>query len=118
MATAVTTPQANAVDESKLHAFMGKMVGDMGAALSGALVLIGDKLGLYKALADGGAATPDELARRTGTTERYVREWLAAQAASGYVDYDPATRRFSMAAEQAMALAASRARSMSPAPSS
>ena len=105
MATAVTTPQANAVDELKLHAFMGKMVGDMGAALSGALVLIGDKLGLYKALADGGAATPDELARRTGTTERYVREWLAAQAASGYVDYDPATRRFAMSAEQAMALA-------------
>jgi 2-polyprenyl-3-methyl-5-hydroxy-6-metoxy-1,4-benzoquinol methylase len=106
MATSVTTPQVNAVDEAKLHAFMGKMVGDMGAALSGALVLIGDKLGLYKALADGGAATADELARRTGTTERYVREWLAAQAASGYVDYDPAARRFGMSAEQAMALAA------------
>jgi SAM-dependent methyltransferase len=101
----MTTAQSVAFDEAKLHAFMGKMVGDMGAGLSGALVLIGDKLGLYKALAESGAATPDELARRTGTTERYVREWLAAQAASGYVDYDPATRRFSMSAEQAMALA-------------
>jgi SAM-dependent methyltransferase len=102
----MSTPQSVAADEAKLHAFMGKMVGDMGAALSGALVLIGDKLGLYKALADSGATTPEELARRTGTTERYVREWLAAQAASGYVDYDPASRRFSMSAEQAMALAA------------
>jgi hypothetical protein len=106
MTTSVTTSPSHAVDDSKLHAFMGKMVGDMGAALSGALVLIGDKLGLYKALADSGAATPEELARRTGTTERYVREWLAAQAASGYVDYDPATRRFAMSAERAMALAA------------
>jgi SAM-dependent methyltransferase len=102
----MSTPQSVAADEAKLHAFMGKMVGDMGAALSGALVLIGDKLGLYQALADGGAATPEELAGRTGTAERYVREWLAAQAASGYVDYDPATRRFSMSPEQAMALAA------------
>jgi SAM-dependent methyltransferase len=94
-----------AVDEAKLQAFMGKMVGDMGAAMSGALVVLGDKLGLYKALARGRPATAEELARRTGTTERYVREWLAAQAASGYVEYDPSTREFSMSAEQAMMLA-------------
>ena len=81
------------------------MVGDMSAAISGALVLIGDELGLYTALAEGGPARPDELARRTGTAERYVREWLAAQAASGYVDYDATRQLFSMTAEQAMALA-------------
>jgi hypothetical protein len=101
----MSTYQSTVVDEAKLQAFMGKMVGDMGSAMSGALVLIGDRLGLYKALAEGGPADSDELARRTGTTEWYVREWLAAQAASGYVEYDPASRRFSMTAEQAMALA-------------
>jgi SAM-dependent methyltransferase len=101
----MTSCQPAAVDTAKLQAFMGKMVGDMSAAISGALVLIGDKLGLYKSLAEDGAATPAELAGRTRTTERYVREWLAAQAASGYVDYDPASRRFSMTPEQAMALA-------------
>ncbi len=99
------TNETAAVDTARLQAFMGKMVGDMSTAISGALVLIGDKLGLYKSLAEGGAATPAELARRTGTAERYVREWLAAQAASGYVDYDPASGRFAMNPEQAMALA-------------
>ena len=82
------TNETAAVDTDRLHAFMGKMVGDMSAAMSGALVLIGDKLGLYKSLAEGGAATPAELAKRTGTAERYVREWLAAQAASGYYAND------------------------------
>jgi len=77
------TNETAAVDTARLQAFMGKMVGDMSSAISGALVLIGDKLGLYKSLAEGGAATPAELARRTGTAERYVREWLAAQAAFG-----------------------------------
>ncbi|HET8727996.1 MAG TPA: class I SAM-dependent methyltransferase [Alphaproteobacteria bacterium] len=91
--------------ETKLQEFMGRMVGDLSAAMSGALVLVGDRLGLYKALADGGAATPAELAGRTGTAERYVREWLSAQAASGYVDYDRETGRFSMSPEQRMALA-------------
>jgi hypothetical protein len=101
----MATPQPAAVDTAKLQDFMGKMVGDMGAALSGALVLIGDKLGLYRSLAEDGAATSAELAARTETAERYVREWLAAQAASGYVDYDKDTGRFSMTPEQAMALA-------------
>jgi SAM-dependent methyltransferase len=94
-----------ALDEAKLQEFMGKMVGDMGAAVGTALVLIGDKLGLYKALAEGGPQTSKQVAERTGTTERYVREWLAAQAASGYIEYDPETRMFSMTPEQAAVFA-------------
>src|SRR5512134_2317123 len=97
--------QQPAIDTDKLQAFMGKLVGDMGAAWSGVMVLIGERLGLFKALAEGGPATSAELAQRTGTAERYVREWLAAQAAAGYVEYSKATRRFSMTIEQAMALA-------------
>jgi SAM-dependent methyltransferase len=93
------------VDAEKLQAFMGKMVGDMGAAWSGVMVLIGERLGLFKALAEGGPATPAELAKRTGTAERYVREWLSALAAAGYVEYSKASRRFSMTVEQTMALA-------------
>ncbi|HYR95546.1 MAG TPA: hypothetical protein VEM57_02375, partial [Candidatus Binatus sp.] len=62
-----------ALDEAKLHEFVGKAVGDMGAALGAALVVIGDKLGLYKAMAGAGALTPGELAKRTGTAERYIR---------------------------------------------
>jgi SAM-dependent methyltransferase len=94
-----------AIDETKLQAFMGQFVQDLGAALSVATVMIGDKLGLYKAMADGSPVTPGELAERTGTEERYVREWLSSQAASGYVTYDPATQRFALAPEQALALA-------------
>ena len=93
------------LDNDKLHAFMGKMVGDMGAAMSGALVITGAKLGLYRALADMGPATSGELAERLGLSERYVREWLAAQAASGFVDYDENGHRFSMSPEQKLALA-------------
>ena len=95
-----------AADQTKLDAFIGKVVGDMGAALSAALVVLGDKLGLYKGLATAGPLTPGELASRTNTTERYVREWLNAQAASGYVQYDPASGRYSLTEEQAVALAA------------
>jgi hypothetical protein len=76
------------IDEKKLNDFLGKVVGDVGAAMSAALVVIGDKLGLYKAMAEAGPVAPADLARLTGTTERYVREWLNAQAASGYVAYD------------------------------
>jgi 2-polyprenyl-3-methyl-5-hydroxy-6-metoxy-1,4-benzoquinol methylase len=93
------------IDEKKLNDFMGKVVGDVGAAMSAALVVIGDKLGLYKAMAEAGPVSPGDLARLTGTTERYVREWLNAQAASGYVVYDAATTRFSLTPEQAFALA-------------
>ena len=72
-----------AVDEAKLNEFMGKAVGDMGAALNAALVLLGDELGLYKAMVGAGPMTADQLAKKTETFPRYVGEWLAAQAASG-----------------------------------
>lgn len=92
------------VNQEKLDRFLGTMITDMGAAMTAALVLIGDRLGLYKALA-AEPMTPAELARRTGTTERYVREWLSAQAAAGYVRYDPEARRFSLDPEQALVFA-------------
>jgi SAM-dependent methyltransferase len=92
------------MDEAKLNAFMGQVVGDMGAAIHAALIVIGDKLGFYKAMAGAGWVTPAELAKKTETTERYVREWLNANAASGYVAYDPATERFELPEEKAFAL--------------
>ncbi len=94
-----------APDMDKLNAFAGRMVGDLGSAMSAALVVLGDRLGLYKALAGHGPATSAELAGATGTHERYVREWLAAQAAAGYVDYDAAAGRYAMTPEQAMVFA-------------
>ena len=90
------------VDTDKLNAFMGKMVTDLGAAMNASLMLVGDKLGLYKTLAEKGPMNSSELAKATGTTERYVREWLAAQAASGYIEYDAASGKFSMTPEQNM----------------
>lgn len=93
------------IDEGRLHEFMGRAVGDIGATLHAALAVIGDKLGLYKALAADGPLTSQQLAERTDTAERYVREWLAAQAAGGYVVYDASTRRYHMTPEQAMAMA-------------
>ena len=93
------------IDQARLDEFMGRVVGDMGAALSAALVVIGDRLGLYRAMGDGGAVTASELAARTGTDERYVREWLSNQAAGGYVSYDPAHEQFSLSPEQSLALA-------------
>ena len=94
-----------AIDEHKLHELLGRAIVDFGGASISALVLIGDRLGLYRALADGGPATSSELAARTGTHERYVREWLNAQAASGYVTYEAATGRYSLTPEQALAFA-------------
>jgi len=99
------TPATTPIQQAKLEAFLGKVVGDLGAAMNTALVVIGDRLGLYKALAGAGPLTPGELAERTGTHERYVREWLCAQAAGGYVSYDAATKRFTLPPEQAAALA-------------
>jgi SAM-dependent methyltransferase len=96
---------ATEIDETKLQAFMGQFVQDLGAALSVATVVIGDKLGLYKAMSDGMPVTAGELAERTGTDDRYVREWLSSQAASGYVTYDGQTERFTLPPEQALALA-------------
>lgn len=92
-------------DSARLDAFVGKMLNDMGAVASGAMALIGDKLGLYKALAAAGPLAPAALAAQTGTAERYVREWLAAQAAAGYVEYRPEAGTYAMTAEQAMVLA-------------
>ncbi len=99
-----TTGTALQFDESKFMAFMGKAVGDMGAAMHGALVVVGDKLGLYKAMAGAGALSSAELAAKTNTHERYVREWLNANAASGFVTYDPATQKYELPPEQAFAL--------------
>lgn len=93
------------MNTTNLDEFMSKLLHDMGAAATGALVVIGDKLGLYKALAAGGPLSPAELAARTATAERYVREWLAAQAAAGYVQYQPEAGTYAMTAEQALALA-------------
>lgn len=89
------------LDMTKLEPLLGTIVNELGAAANAALVLTGDKLGLWKALAEGGPFTPAELAVRTGTLERYVREWLSAQAASGFVGYDAPTGRFSLSPEQA-----------------
>ncbi|MEO9191443.1 MAG: class I SAM-dependent methyltransferase [Acetobacteraceae bacterium] len=97
--------QAIPVDEARLNAFVGHMLGDLGAAMGASLVLVGDKLGLYKALAEAGPMSSTALAGRTATNERMVREWLAAQAAAGYVDYDPADDRYSLSPEQAMVFA-------------
>ena len=93
-----------AVDEQRLNAFLGKAVGDLGAAVSAVLVSIGDELGLYKALATG-PLTARELAAKAGANERYVREWLANQAAGGYVEYDAANETFFLSPEQALCLA-------------
>ena len=93
-----------AINETKLNDFMGRFVGDLGAVLHAATVVVGDQLGLYKRLAEG-PTDVESLARLTETDPRYLREWLSAQAASGYVQYDAATQRFSLSEEQAFALA-------------
>jgi SAM-dependent methyltransferase len=93
-----------AVDPTKLQDFVNKAIGDLGGALTAQLVAIGDRLGLYKALVAHGPATSTELAQRSKTNERYLREWLAAQAAAGYLNYDPTTQRYSLGEEQAEAL--------------
>ena len=94
-----------AIDGPRLEAFMGQAVVDLAAAFSAPLVRLGARLGLYRALAEGGPTTPTELAERTGTEPRMVREWLGNQAAGGYVTYDDATGRYSIPPEQAVALA-------------
>jgi 2-polyprenyl-3-methyl-5-hydroxy-6-metoxy-1,4-benzoquinol methylase len=99
-----TIEQPRELDLEKLEQFVFGAVGEVGATLNTALVVMGDKLGLYKALAGAGGLTPVELARRTGVTERYIREWLNAQAAGGYVEYDPASGTYTLPPEQAVAL--------------
>lgn len=93
------------LDMQKLEQLLGKMVTEIGAAANAALVIVGDKLGLYRALSAGGPMTAEALATATGTAPRYIREWLSAQAASGFVDYDPKAETFAMSAEQAAVLA-------------
>jgi 2-polyprenyl-3-methyl-5-hydroxy-6-metoxy-1,4-benzoquinol methylase len=92
------------LDTQRLEEFVGRFATDLGAVLHCATVLIGDRVGLYRAMADCHWLTAEELAERTGTHLRYVREWLAAQAASGYADYDPSSGRFRLTPEQAFAL--------------
>jgi 2-polyprenyl-3-methyl-5-hydroxy-6-metoxy-1,4-benzoquinol methylase len=93
-----------AVDQQKLHEFVGKFLGDVGAALNGPAVLIGEQLGLYKALAASGPSTSQGLAEKAGIPERYAREWLAGQAASGFVEFDAQGGRYWMTPEQTFAL--------------
>lgn len=99
-----TTTVNGAVDQSKLENFLGKVVGDFGACMSTVLAYMGDKLGLYKALAKFGPMNSKELSEKTKTTERYVREWLINQAAGGYVEYDEKSEKYFIPVEQAVAL--------------
>jgi 2-polyprenyl-3-methyl-5-hydroxy-6-metoxy-1,4-benzoquinol methylase len=103
-APAAPTPP-RAINPDKLNAFLNQAVGDMGAALHASVVLMGDRLGLFRAMKDGTPVTSQQLSERTGVRERYVREWLKANAASKYVDYDAATDTYSLNPEQAFALA-------------
>jgi SAM-dependent methyltransferase len=99
-----TLAQPATLDAQKLEQFVFRAVDEIGATLNTALVVMGDKLGLYCALAGAGALTPSELARRTDVSERYVREWLNAQAAGGYVEYEPASGTYTLPPEQTVAL--------------
>jgi len=100
METTTTTK----IDAKKVEAFLGRVVTDLGAALGITLSYLGDKIGLYKAMAYAGPLSAAELATKTGTNEIYVREWLINQAAGGYVDYDPSTGRYNLPDEHALAL--------------
>ena len=99
----MSTAEMPAINMDKLNTFVGQFVTDLGAAVHAGMVVIGEKLGLYKALAVG-PMTPAQLASRTLTDERYVREWLSSQAAGGYVTYDERAKKFSLSQEQAFAL--------------
>ena len=99
------TTAEQAIDENKLQDFMGKMVGDLGAGISSALVVTGQNLGLYQALEEYGPLTAVQLAERTGTAPRYILEWASNQAASGYIQYDPENSNFYLTPEQAAVFA-------------
>jgi len=100
----MATGSESAVDTDKLMQFVFRAVDEVGATLNAALVVMGDKLGWYRALADAGPLTPSELAARTGTAERYTREWLNAQAAGAFVEYDSVSGKYTLLAEQRVAL--------------
>lgn len=104
MAITTTPPPVSELDHDKLLGFVFRAVGEVGAFLNGALVVMGDQLGYYQALVDHGPLNAPQLARATGTDEHYAREWLNAQAAGDYIDYDPAQGLFSINAEHAAAL--------------
>jgi 2-polyprenyl-3-methyl-5-hydroxy-6-metoxy-1,4-benzoquinol methylase len=97
-----TTP---IIDESRVEAFVYRIIDEVAAAMNVPLSVIGFRLGLYKAMADGEPVTSQELAERTGTNERYIREWLAGQGAGGYVEYDPEAETYRLPAEHAAVLA-------------
>jgi SAM-dependent methyltransferase len=97
--------QQATLDWNKVKAFAGQMTNDLGAAMQGALTYIGDRMGIFKALAAAGSVTVGELATRTGLNERYLREWLGAMTAAKYIEYNPANARYTMAPEHAMILA-------------
>jgi 2-polyprenyl-3-methyl-5-hydroxy-6-metoxy-1,4-benzoquinol methylase len=101
----MTTTSENRIDEQKLNALIGQAVGEFGTIVSAGLVVVGDRLGLYKDLRDRGPATSAELAGRTGFSEQYLRHWLLNQAASGYISYDGASGRYSLTPEQAAVFA-------------
>jgi hypothetical protein len=99
-------PPSTTMENEKLQQFMAKILSDFGGAASSILVYIGDKLGLYKAMSDfGKPITSQELASLTGTSERYIREWLANQAAGGYLIYDPSSQKYTLPFEHAQVLA-------------
>src|ERR1041384_7870542 len=103
--SSTSTSSQTTIDNEKLQQFMGKILTDFGGAASAVLVYVGDKLGLYKAMSDfGKPITSEELANRTGTSERYIREWLANQAAGGYLVYDSNSQRYTLPFEHAQAL--------------
>lgn len=93
------------INENNLNRLMEKVIIDVGAAMNAALIVIGDRMGLYKALFEAGPLNAEQLAAKTGTAERYVREWIRAQAAGGYVTYDPEEDNYSLSAEQALLFA-------------
>src|SRR5256885_17201524 len=95
--------QPPVVNHDKLMAFLGQVIGELGATVNAGLIVVGDRLGLYKAMAGAGPISPAKLAEKTGTAERYIREWLNAQAAGGFVKYDPTTQKYELPPEQAMA---------------
>src|SRR3954447_12629231 len=99
-----TLEEPAAIDGAKLEQFVFRAVEEVGATLNAALVVMGDKLGLYEAMAGAGGLTPVELARRSGVAERYTREWLNAQAAGGYVTYDAAAGTYTLPPEQTVAM--------------
>src|SRR5271167_1304651 len=101
----ISSQRTRTIDPDKLNALLAQAVQDMGAALQAPLIVIGDKLGLYRAMGNGLPVTARQLAVRTGTAERYIREWLNANAAGHFVEYDAESDTYSMTPEQALALA-------------